>query len=51
MFTVSENMRMQDTWFLWMISAILVDLRYVGDIWNFKWVDLLKIHRQQISSN
>jgi len=21
------------------------------DIWNFEWVDLLKIHRQQISSN
>ena len=33
-FTVSENMKTQDTWFLLLISAILTQLRLVGEIWN-----------------
>ena len=41
MFTVSENMRMQDTWFLWMISAILVDLRLVGEIFALSQLVLI----------
>ncbi len=32
MFTVSENMRTPDTWFLLLISAILAQLRLVGEI-------------------
>ena len=36
MFTVSENMRTQDTWFLLVISAIVANLRYVGDSAGFK---------------
>jgi hypothetical protein len=35
MFTVSENMRMQDTWFLLVISAIVANLQYVGDSTGF----------------
>jgi hypothetical protein len=31
MFTVSENMRTPDTWFLLLISAIVAHLRLVGD--------------------
>jgi hypothetical protein len=34
-FTVSENMRIQDTWFLLLISAILAELRLVGVINGF----------------
>ena len=36
MFTVSENMRIQDTWFLLVISAIVAHLRYVGDTSGFE---------------
>ena len=35
-FTVSENMRMQDTWFLLVISAIVAHLRLVGETSSFK---------------
>jgi hypothetical protein len=34
MFTVSEKMRTQDTWFLLLISAIWAELRLVGGINN-----------------
>ena len=36
MFTVSEKMRTQDTWFLLVISAIVAKLRLVGVIATFR---------------
>ena len=35
MFTISENMRTPDTWFLLLISAIWAQLRLVGDSTGF----------------
>jgi hypothetical protein len=42
-FTVSVNMRAQDTWFLLLISVIMAHLRYVGDTCTFRGAYLLQI--------
>jgi hypothetical protein len=35
-FTISAKMRTQDIWFLLVISVILPELQYVGEISSFK---------------
>jgi len=42
-FTVSEKMRAQDTWFLLVISAIVAQLRLVGDIFNLIHPKLVRL--------
>ncbi len=37
-----QNMRVQDTWFLLLISAIVAHLRLVGEIWSFGRVVFLQ---------
>jgi hypothetical protein len=40
MFTISENMRTPDTWFLLLVSAIEAHLRLVGDINDFELLNI-----------
>ncbi len=51
MFTVSANMKMQDIWFLLLISAIWAELRLVGDIKGFSNAKTVVIHYDILSSS